>query len=134
MVNHRQLIYKNKFSTLMALYGVEEEVPDPWREWTPPLSFKEYLRQLQHHDFWGDEVVLYAVSCMWNMKVTVLNTKTLQEYRIQHGHCLNGADTAVTYNANNHFNAVGKLSIGWSPGTYMPVNLVDVLVALIIVA
>ena len=35
MVNHRQLIYKNKFSTLMALYGVEEEVPDLQRRWTP---------------------------------------------------------------------------------------------------
>ena len=92
----------------MALYGVEEEVPDLWREWTPPLSFKEYLRQLLCHNFWGDEVVLYTVSCMWNMKVTVLNMKTLQEYRIQHDCHLNGADAAVTYNANNHFIAAGK--------------------------
>ena len=37
MVNHRQLIYKNKFSTLMALYSVEEEVLDLQRRWTPPL-------------------------------------------------------------------------------------------------
>ena len=48
------------------------------------------------------------VSCMWNMKVTVLNMKMLKEYRIWHDHCLNGADIAITYNANNHFNAVGK--------------------------
>ena len=82
MVNHRQVIYRNKFSTLMALYGEEEEVPDPQRGWTPPLSFKEYLRQLLCHGFWGDEVVLYVVSCMWNMKVTILNMKMLQEYRI----------------------------------------------------
>ena len=33
MVNHRQLIYRNKFPTLMALYGVEEEVPDLQRGW-----------------------------------------------------------------------------------------------------
>ena len=38
MVNHRQLIYKNKFSTLMALYGVEEEVPDLQREWASLLQ------------------------------------------------------------------------------------------------
>ena len=82
MVNHRQLIFKNKFSTLMALYGVEEEVLDQQRGWTPPLSLKEYLRQLLHHDFWGDKVVLYVVSCMWNMKVTILNMKMLQGYRI----------------------------------------------------
>ena len=82
MVNHWQLIYRNKFPTLMALYGVEEEVLDPQRGWVPPLSFKEYLRQLLHHDSWGNKVVLYTMSCMWNMKVTVLNMKTLQEYRI----------------------------------------------------
>ena len=108
MVNHWQLIYRNKFPTLMALYGVEEEVPDPQRGWVPPLSFKEYLRQLLHHDFWGDEVVLYAVSCMWNMKVTALNMKMLQEYRIQHDCCLDEANAVITYNANNHFNAVGE--------------------------
>ena len=108
MVNHWQLIYRNKFPTLMALYMVEEEVLDPQRGWVPPLSFKEYLRQLLCHDFWGDEVVLYAVSCMWNMKVTVLDTKMLQEYRIQHNHHLDRANAIVTYNANNHFNAVGE--------------------------
>ena len=91
----------------MALYGVEEEVLDMQRGWVPPLSFKEYLRQLLHHDFWGDKIVLYAVSCMWNIKVTVLNMKMLQEYRIHHDCPLDGAEAGLTYNANNHFNAVG---------------------------
>ena len=91
----------------MALYGVEEEAPDMQRGWVPPLSFKEYLRQLLCHDFWGDEEVLYAVSCMWNMKVTIPNMKMLQEYRIHHDHPLDGAKAGLTYNANNHFNTVG---------------------------
>ena len=108
MVNHCQLIYRNKFTTLMALYGVEEEVPDPQRGWVPLLSFKEYLRQLLRRDFWGDEVVLYAVSCMWGLKLTVLNTKTLQEYRIWCKQCLDRAEAAITYNASNHFNAAGN--------------------------
>ena len=60
MVNHCQLIFKNKFLALMSLYGVEERA-DPDRGWNPPLSFKEYLRLLLRRDFWGDEVVLYAV-------------------------------------------------------------------------
>ena len=41
MVNHQQLIYKNKFPTLMALYGVKEESLDMQKGWVPPLSFKE---------------------------------------------------------------------------------------------
>ena len=75
-VNHQQLIYNNKFLALMSLYGVEERA-DPGRGWNPPLSFKQYLRLLLRRVFWGDEVVLYAMSCMWSMKITVLNTKTL---------------------------------------------------------
>ena len=92
----------------MALYGVEEEAPDQQRGWVPPLSFKEYLRQLLRCDFWGDEVVLHAVSCMWGLKLTVLNTKILQEYRIWHEQCLDRAEATITYNANKHFNAVGE--------------------------
>ena len=86
MVNHCQLIYANKYNTLMSLYSVEEDAADPGRGWVAPLSFKEHLRMLLHCDFWGDEVILYVISCMWLMKVIVLNTKTLQEYCIHHNH------------------------------------------------
>ena len=83
----------------MSLYGVEQEQVDQGRDWNPPLSFKQYLRLLLCHDFWGDEVVLYAISCMWSMKITVLNTRTLQEYRIHHNWRMDGADVMVTFNA-----------------------------------
>ena len=91
----------------MSLYGVEEEREDPTRGWNPPLSFKQYLHFLLWRDFWGDKVVLFAVSCMWSMKITVLNTKTLQEYRIQHNEPMDRADIVFMYNACNHFNVVG---------------------------
>ena len=82
MVKHHQLVYKNKYLALMANYGLAEETP----QFKGPLSFKEYLHHVLHHDFWGDQIVLYTISCMWSMKVTVLNTKTLQEYHIHHNH------------------------------------------------
>ena len=83
MANHQQMIMKNKFVSLMAQYGIEVEgVADQGSGWAPPLSYRQYLRLLLWRDFWGDEVVLYAISCMWSIKITVLNMKTLQEYRI----------------------------------------------------
>ena len=106
MVNHRQLIFDNKFLALMSLYRVEEWA-DQDRDWNPPLSFKQYLHLMLHWDFWGDEIVLYAISCMWSMKITVLNTRTLQEYRTCHDWRLDDADVVVTFNAMNHFNATG---------------------------
>ena len=107
MVNHHQLIYDNKFLALMSLYGVEERA-DLDRGWNPPLSFKQYLRLLLWMDFWGDKVVLYTVSCMWLMKITVLNTKTLQEYRIHQDRVLDEDVDVLTFDVVNHFNATGE--------------------------
>ena len=93
----------------MSQYGVKVEgMADQGSGWTPPLSFKQYLHLLLLRDFWGDEVVLYAISCMWSLKITVLNMKTLQEYRIHHDRMLDSADLVITYNAVNHFNAIGE--------------------------
>ena len=127
MVNHPCLIYENKFIALMSLYGVEET--DPSRSWNPPLSFKEYLRCLLRKDFWGgDEIVLYTISCMWCLKITVLNTQTLQEYQIRHDRVMDHADAVLTF-LRNHFNVEGEWSSGWSLCTICLILLVKVLVA-----
>ena len=89
----------------MSLNGVEEW-GDPGRGWNPLLSFKQYCHLLLRRDFWGDEIVLHAISCMWSMEITVLNT-TLQEYRIWHDKVMEKTDVNITYNAMNHFNAAG---------------------------
>ena len=101
IINHRCLIYHNKYEALMSLYRVEET--DPSRDWNPPLSFKQYLRCLLKKSFWWDQIVLYARS----LKITVLNIKTLQEYRICHNRTMDHTDTVLTF-SNNHFNATGK--------------------------
>ena len=90
----------------MSLYGIEEWA-DPSRGWNPPLSFKQYCHLLLHRDFWGDEIVLHAISCMWSMEITVLNTKTLQEYRIWNDKVMEKTNVVITYNTMNHFNATG---------------------------
>ena len=109
LVNHRQLVIKNKYMSLVSQYGVQVEgAADQGRGWVPPLSYRQYLHLLLRRDFWGDEVVLYAVSCMWKVKITVLNMKTLQEYRIRHDRRMEDTDIVITYNGHNHFNAVGE--------------------------
>ena len=78
MVKHCQLVYKNKYLALMANYGLAEETP----QFKGPLSFKDYLCHILHHDFWGDEIVLYVISCMWCLQITVVNSHTLEDYCI----------------------------------------------------
>ena len=103
MVKHCQLVYKNKYLTLMANYGLAEETP----QFKGPLSFKEYLQHV-HHDFWGDEIVLYAISCMWCLWITVVNSLTLEEYCICHSFCLEDADIGLVFNAGSHYSAAGE--------------------------
>ena len=111
LAHHRQYVLKSKYWSLSSHYGVEvEEDPEVQqaRGWAPPLSYRQYLHLMLRRDFWGDEVVLFAVSCMWSVKVTVLNSKTMQEYRIRHDRQMDEADIVVVYNGVNHFTAAGK--------------------------
>ena len=76
MIKHCQLVVANKGVALMANYRLEEEN----NQFKGPLSFKQYLWHVLQHHFWGDEIILYAISCMWNLWITVLNSRTLEEY------------------------------------------------------
>ena len=93
-------------SVLRAAYGM----PDPTASHGGPFSYKTYLTKLMEWTFWGDEVVLWSVSMMWCLKITVLNSKTLQEYRVQHDVTMKHVDVALVYNASTHYSATGKSS------------------------
>ena len=111
LAHHCQYVLKSKYWSLSSHYGVEvEEDPEVQqaRGWAPPLSYRQYLHLLLRRDFWGDEVVLFALSCMWSVKITVVNSKTMQEYRIRHDWQMDEADIVVVYNGVNHFTAAGK--------------------------
>ena len=78
MVENRQKVFVYMDSALRATYSVA----DLNTLHGGPLSYQDYLHNLLRRDFWDDEIVLWAVLMMWGLKVTVLNSKTLQEYRI----------------------------------------------------
>ena len=104
MIKHHQLVVANKEAALMANYGLEAG-NDQFKR---PLSYKQYLQHLLQHCFWEDEIILYAISCMWNLQITVLNSRTLEEYRIQHSFSLVDADVGIIYNCGSHYSVVGE--------------------------
>ena len=61
-------------------------------------------------EFWGDKVILYAISCMWDLKISVLNSRMLQEYCICHDVPFTDADVCMVYNARSHYSAAGTFS------------------------
>ena len=80
MVKNCQKVHKYMGPTLKATYGIA----DPTASHRGPFSYKTYLTKLMNRSFWGDEVVLWSVSMMWGLKITVVNSKMLQEYQVCH--------------------------------------------------
>ena len=113
MVQNRQRVWFNEHIALESNYGFEETTPS----YTGLLTFKSYCRALLKRDFWGDEVVLYAISCMWNLCITVFNSHTDQEYRVRHGAIMDKADVNLVLNEGTHYSARGKspFHLSWSP-------------------
>ena len=56
----------------------------------------------------GDAVILYAILCLWALKITVLNSQTLQEYRVRHGVAMRHVDIGLVFNGSCHYTTAGK--------------------------
>ena len=67
-----------------------------------PFSFAEYVEYLLTDATWGDDHVLTLLSCMWQLKITILNADTLGETRIRHNDRLTDAELVVVFIGGDH--------------------------------
>ena len=128
MVENRQKVFVYMDSALRAAYGVT----DLTASHGGPFSYREYLHKLLKREFWGEEIVLSAVSMMWGLKIMVLNSKTLQEYRVPHNCAFKHVDVGLVYNSYSHYSAAGK-SIGRSSLVYVVDGAVAWVIAMMVV-
>ena len=103
MVDNRQKVMQYMGQAIRVAYGVV----DPTASHGGLFSYADYLKKLLDRQFWGDEAVLWSISMMWNLKIRVVNSKTLQEFRIRHDCTLHHVDVALVYNSHTHYSAVG---------------------------
>ena len=102
LVSNRQKVMLVKGDYIRQAYGIrDEDVQFPG-----PFSYREYCRNVLDKRFWGDALTLYAVSCMWAVKITVVNSRTLQQYRVRHTAGLQNVDIALVYNSSSHYTFV----------------------------
>ena len=106
LVENRQKVTLTQKVYFQQMYGIQ----DPNATFPGPYSYKEYCHNIPDRRFWGDALILYAISCLWALKITILNSKTLEEYRVQHTAPLMKADIGLVYNASCHYTATGRLS------------------------
>ena len=71
-VNHQRVMHYMG-PAIRATY----DVADPTASHGGPFSYATYLRKLLKKQFWGDEIMLWSISMMWGLKISVLNSKTL---------------------------------------------------------
>ena len=106
LVENRQKVMLTQKAYLQQAYGIQ----DLNATFPGPNSYKEYCRHVLDKKFWGDALVLYAISSMWALKITVINSKTLEEYRVRHTALLRKANIGLVYNVSCHYTAAGRLS------------------------
>ena len=103
MAVNQQKVMHYMGQAIRATYGVV----DPTAFHGGPFGYATYLMKLLKREFWGDEIVLWSISMMWGLKISIVNSKTLQEYRIQHDCALHHIDVGLVYNSHNHYSAAG---------------------------
>ena len=107
--NHQRVIL-HKGPYLRETYGL----PDPDTRFPQPFSYKQYCRNVLDRHFWGDAVILYAISCLWSLKITVVNSQMLQQYRVRHSAPLKNAHLGLVFNSSSHYTAAGRYSLSYA--------------------
>ena len=108
MAHHRFRVMKHKGHSLKAKYGVQEN--DYSQE---PLSYRQYLKLMLKRSTWGEDIVIYAISTLFKLKITTITCsgKRLDEYRCRHDLPVAAADVVLIHNGLNHYSFAGKWTL-----------------------
>ena len=103
LITNRQKVMLVK-NYITQTYGIRDEDA----QFPGPFTYKQYCRNMLDKRFWGNALILYAVSCMLAVKITVVNSKTLQQYKVRQTAGLRDADIALIFNSSSHYTAAGR--------------------------
>ena len=53
-------------------------------------------------------LLIIIIITMWNLCITVFNSKTDEEYRVRHNVVMDHANINTVYNAGTHYSAAGR--------------------------
>ena len=98
MAHQRHRVMKHKGAALRSTYGIaNNELSDT------PISYKQYLQFLLKSTTWGEDIVIYALSDLFRIKITSINAIRLDEHRCRHNQSLNVVDAVLIFNGSNHY-------------------------------
>ncbi len=77
-----------------------------------PISFQEYLKYLLRKNSWGDQLVVYIILKMWNLKISIVVASgctmsgCIYEVPICHNGGMRDADIILAFDGVDHYSAV----------------------------
>jgi hypothetical protein len=105
-----EAVFLSQAEQLRALYGgrqEEVEKKDMEVETPGPFSLKTYLEYMLEDQMWGDQIILMAISMMWNIRLSVLNTAGNYTLTFRHHKSLAESEMVLVFNGHNHYCAAG---------------------------
>ena len=105
MAHQRHRVMKHKGAALRGKYGVANNDLSE-----TPISYKQYLQHMLKSITWGEDVIIYAISDLFKIKITSIDVSRLDEFRCRHNQPLSAADAILIFNGSNHYSFAGKWS------------------------
>ena len=68
-----------------------------------PFSYLTYLRHQLKEGSWGDEIMVAAMSMMWQISITILYAETITEHRVRHDRLIGKVDMVVIFCDGCHY-------------------------------
>ena len=75
-----------------------------------PFSYLGYLKYQLKEGSWGDEIIVAAMSMMWQIPVTIVYAETLTEHRIRHNRLIGKVDMVVVFCGGCHYVGASELN------------------------
>ena len=80
----------------------------PSEEHRGPYTYMEYVETVLLHEEEGDLLVLFLVSLMWQLQVTVVVAQPdPAQIKLRHDEELKAVDMVLVYNGSNHYSPAG---------------------------
>ena len=104
LATHIQKYSPDLIPLVRAIYGSGD--PN-----TYPQSICSYFQDLLTQRFWADEIVLKALSLMYNITITVLRAENGAEIRVRHRRPISEVDIVLVWSQSGHYSPAGQYPV-----------------------
>ena len=115
MAVHAKEVFPRVRNDIKLTYGLVEtptetaiRIAAGGRKNPGPFSYVEYLHHMLRFREEGDQIVIFVLSIMWGLRISVYNVGIQQQIQYRHNCTLKYTDLVLVYNGISHYSAVGK--------------------------